>query len=239
MDASYLLPAIAFLAYAVQTTVGFAAALVCLSLGAQLYPLEALVVAVAATGCLQSTAILARHRREVHWRLLGRALPLAVAGLALGVALRTHLDSPLLHRAFALFVILSAAFGLLAILRGRTLPLPGLLRRASLAAGGMVHGLFATGGPLVVLWANAELDTKEAFRATLAAFWLAANLSLLVAAGLTGDLTRQAATAFLLLLPGLAAGFVLGEALHARAPERLFRAGVHGLLLLAGLVLLH
>ncbi len=237
MDATYLLPAIALLAYTVQTTVGFAAALVCLSLGAQAYPLEPLVVAVAGAACLQSTLLLTRHRRDVRWRALALALPLAGGGLVLGLALRAQLDGPLFHRAFALFVVLAAAAGLLAMVRGRALPAPTSLRRAALFGGGVVHGLFATGGPLVVLWANAALPTKEAFRATLAVVWLAANLTLVLAAALSGRLTGEVGRAFLLLLPGLAGGFLLGEHLHARLPERLFRAGVHGLLLFAGLVL--
>ncbi len=241
--AAYLLPLVSTLAFSVQTAVGFAAALLCLSLGAQVYPLRPLVVAVAAASCLQGLTIVLRHHRHVDARrLLAVALPLGGVGLLLGLWLRSHLTATWLRTAFALFVMGAAAVGIATRLWKRA-PERRTHGRASaswayLLPGGLVHGLFATGGPLVVLWANEAFETKERFRASLAALWLCANTVLVASAFVSGEWSGSSLEALALLLPGLLLGLVIGEYLHARVPERVFRLGVQGLLFVAGLSLL-
>jgi uncharacterized membrane protein YfcA len=49
-----------------------------------------------------------------------------------------------------------------------------------LVVGGMVHGAFASGGPLVVLYASKTLTDKGSFRATLCLLWTTLNTLLLI-----------------------------------------------------------
>jgi len=117
-------------------------------------------------------------------------------------------------------------------------PLPPAAGVALLAGGGFFHGLFASGGPLIVYYASRILPGKAAFRATLSALWLILN-SVLIALYLpAGRLSGGAPALALALLPAAALGILAGEALHARVNETLFRKVVQVVLLFTGLALL-
>jgi uncharacterized membrane protein YfcA len=81
------------------------------------------------------------------------------------------------------------------------------------------------------------VEDKNAYRATLSALWTVLNLILLASYGVGGRLDGETAGLAVGLVPSIATGMVVGEALHARVPARTFRGGVFGMLAVAGLVL--
>jgi uncharacterized protein len=102
---------------------------------------------------------------------------------------------------------------------------------------GVTHGLFASGGPLLVYaLAGTTLD-KARFRATLIAVWFLLNSSLTIAFMLDGRL-QPALPAVLMFAPLLPLGIWLGSRLHHQVDEALFRKLVYGLLMAAGMILL-
>ena len=114
---------------------------------------------------------------------------------------------------------------------------PAWLTRLITLGAGLSHGLFASGGPLLVYGlAGTELD-KARLRATLVSVWFSLNSLLTVAFLLDGRLLpalpQVASYAPLLLL-----GVWLGERLHRRFDERHFRIAIYCLLLLTGTLLL-
>jgi uncharacterized membrane protein YfcA len=109
---------------------------------------------------------------------------------------------------------------------------------ASLVGAGVVHGLFACGGPMLVYVVGRELADKARFRATLSAVWLLLNLVLLVTYAVSGTLDAGTLRASATMLVSLVVGLVVGEQLHRRLPERAFRIAVFALLLFAGGALL-
>jgi len=102
---------------------------------------------------------------------------------------------------------------------------------------GITHGLFASGGPLLVYaLAGTTLD-KTRFRATLICVWFLLNSVLTFAFFLDGRLLPALpALAWLVWL--LPVGILLGEQLHRRVDEVRFRMLVYGLLLVTGMLLL-
>jgi uncharacterized membrane protein YfcA len=114
-------------------------------------------------------------------------------------------------------------------------PLPPLASGAALLGAGVVHGLFSTGGPLLV-WALGRTPiAKRAFRATLSTVWLLLGTALSSAYALRGHLDAASLTATAALLPVLGLALLLGDRLHHRLDESRFRRAVHALLLAAGL----
>ena len=118
---------------------------------------------------------------------------------------------------------------------GRLRPLVGA---SLLAGGGIIHGLFASGGPLIVYHASREIPDKQVFRVTLSTLWILLNSALLVSYAFTGRIDVESAALAGKLLLALAAGVVLGELIHKRVNERRFRVVVQGVLLFTGAVLL-
>ncbi len=228
-------------AQAVETVAGFGGTVLALALGVHVVPLERLVVALVIVGWLQSAWNVGRGHRAISFRvLLGRILPLAGAGLAAGAFAFSALGDVGLELVLGAFVVVVSALELYRLFRRPAAPRPlhPALSAALLAGGGVFHGLFASGGPLIVLFASRALPEKAAFRATLSALWLTMNTVLLASYALSGRLDRETGTLAASLLPALAVGIVAGEALHARVDELAFRRLSQGILLGVGVLLL-
>jgi uncharacterized membrane protein YfcA len=149
-------------------------------------------------------------------------------------------DPSLLKPVFAVFVVVVAATQLRQTLsrEASPTPLPALARVGGLVGAGVIHGVFATGGPLAVFVSARELADKHAFRATLSALWVVMNALVVPRLVQDGALTMTTlGTSAVMLLP-LAAGTLLGERVHAALDEKAFRVAVAALLLAAGGVLL-
>ena len=108
---------------------------------------------------------------------------------------------------------------------------------AYLFFGGIVHGAFATGGPLVVLYSTKKLTDKGEFRATMCLLWTLLNTWLIADFFRKGMLTHDVGKGLLYLLPALALGIVTGEIVHHRVNELLFRKIVFLVLFAVGVVM--
>lgn len=228
------------LAHTVETTTGFGGTVIALALGVHLVPIRTLIIALMMIGWLQAAWILSRDFRHVETSLLIRGIvPCAAIGGGAGFLLRSSLESSSLKAVLGIFVVIVASLELYRLARtAPSRPLAKWPGRLIVAAGGLFHGLFASGGPAIVYFSARMIDDKRRFRATLASLWLILNTSLLAAAAIGGEMERGAFTLAAAALPGLVVGIVAGEILHARVPARAFRATVNCLLLLTGVTLL-
>jgi len=236
----FLLSGILAAAHLVETVTGFGSTVIALSLGVHLVPVRDLVPALVLVGWLQSAWILLREVRHVRWGLLaGRILPGCALGFPLGVWCFRAAGGEDLRLVLGVFVTGVAALELLRLRKGRAgQPLRPPAAAALLVGGGFFHGLFATGGPLVVYYVARVLPDKASFRGTLAVLWLVLNTALIALYARSGRLNGQGPTLALLLLPAVAVGILAGERLHARVNPVTFRKVVQGVLLVTGIALL-
>jgi hypothetical protein len=225
---------------AVETTLGFGSAMVSLSLASLLWPLQSVIPLQVALGLLVSVYIVTRYRDDVELERLVRGyLPAALVGALVGIALGAGIAGAALSRVFGAAVLLLAGLQLArAFAGGPAAPLPAHVRGAALFGAGVMHGLYAIGGPLVVYVASREPFGKGAFRATLSALWLVLGLLLIATFVVQGRLGAADAPALLCLVVPVLAGMRFGEWLHHRVPERPFRMAVLSLVALIGAKLL-
>ncbi len=242
MDTAVLVVGV-FAAFLVEAALGFGSTVLAVSIGLFVVPLATLLPAFVPLNVALSLYLVVRYRRAIAWRLLAwRITPLMVAGMPLGMYGFAHGDERLLALLFGAFVALLAGVELLRAFFARRAapapprPLPQVGAAALLLLGGMVHGAFATGGPLVVYVASRELPEKGAFRATLSALWLLLNAVLLGGYVVRGEFGLPSLQLAGLLTPALLAGLVVGEWVHRRIRGARFQLGVFGLLLVTGLV---
>lgn len=227
------------LAFAVEASIGFGATVVAVTLGALFLPIDVLLPAFVPVNMLLSASLFIRNREQVRWDLLGRrVLPFMAMGLPVGMLVFTQFDETQLRRLFGLLV---ATLSIVELWRmGKSsmdATLSPFVERMALLAGGVVHGAFATGGPLAVFVSGRVLSDKAQFRATLSVLWLLLNTLLVIVYGLSGKISGQSLGLGLLLFPSLFAGMALGEWAHRRIPMHAFRVGVFGLLLITGILL--
>lgn len=114
------------------------------------------------------------------------------------------------------------------------------LMKVILFCGGIIHGAFGTGGPFVVIYAAKALTEKSLFRVTLSMLWLLLNSSRLAVWTIQGNIwTVQIWKYILYTFPFLLCGILLGDYLHHKVNEFVFRLCVYGMLTLSGAVMLY
>jgi uncharacterized membrane protein YfcA len=239
VDDVFAFGCVLFLSFVVESAVGFGSALVAVSLGAQLVPLQQLFPLFQPLSLALSTILVVRGWRHVQTRFLVReVLPAIAPGVLVGMALFRLGPAHALLLGVGVAIAVLAAFELQRTLRGQDpAPLPPAVARAVLFVAGIVHGLFGTSGPPVVWVASRSLPDKASFRATLALLWLVLSVVLVVGYVADGSLNLATLSHSGLLSAPLVLGYVVGNLVHERVPQRSFRLGVCVLLVVAGAAL--
>lgn len=224
-----------FVAFTLEAITGFGSTVIALSLGALLVPIDSLLPVLVPLSLFLSGTMARRYRKLIDWSLLlHTVLPGMVLGTLVGYGLVPLLNGVLLKRLFGLIIIWFAASELWrarqnAAARPRTL----WSARILIALAGVSHGLFASGGPLLVYSLVGMPLDKLRFRATLATVWLVLNTFLSFIYLLDGQLL-PALPRVASYLPLLLGGLWVGEKLHHRVDELQFRNAIFLLLLVTG-----
>jgi uncharacterized membrane protein YfcA len=230
-----ILGVIALAAFATEGAIGFGGTVLAASIGAQFVPLELLLPAFVPLNMVMSSWLLARGFRSIGWRMLAVEIaPMVGVGAAVGLALFHVPAKHVFAFGFGVFVV-GLAILQLARPGGRELAKP--LQWLLLGLGGVVHGLFGTGGPMIVYVVRRRLADKLAFRSTLAVLWLVLNVALLVNYASEGLYTRTTAKAAAVIALVIVPGLYIGERVHHRLDAGRFERVVWIVLLAAGLVL--
>lgn len=234
-----VLVVIVWFAFVSEAATGFGSTIISVTLGALIYPIGVLVAPLVPANVLVLGYLVGRHHPHANWRLIRtRVLPWMGTGTVLGLVLLQLVAASALQEIFGAVVVALAAREVLAWWQrpAARRPLSPFVQRASLFGAGLTHGLFATGGPLLVYAVSRGGLNKAAFRSTLSVVLLVLNIGLTVAYIVTGRFTAQTLPYFAVLVPVAALGIIGGEWLHGRLPEDRFRAAVFALLGFAGLV---
>jgi len=237
----FLLSLVLIIAHSVESTTGFGCTVIALALGAHLYPIEELIVVLVMIGGLQSAWLVVRGFRTINWRLLfTRILPACVVGLPAGAYLFHDLGGEQLKIVLGIFIIIISSAEIYRLYRRKESPrpLPTGPGVALLVLGGFIHGIFASGGPLVVYYSSRQIADKAAFRSTLSMLWLLLNSALLTTYIMYGSFEHSSAMLTVKLLPALLVGIIVGEILHTRVNESTFRKVVQFVLLFTGIFLI-
>jgi uncharacterized membrane protein YfcA len=243
IELAFLLFAVVVVAaYVVQTATGFGAMLVCVTFGAQLIGLEEVIRLMVPLSFFQTGYIVIRHRDGIDWDLLlKRVLPLMAVGMAMAFLLLTRIGGPWLGLAFGVMVLALSARDLRQLRLGDASVDKPISKPASVAAllgAGVIHGIYAAGGPMLVYAIGREGLSKKAFRSTLSMVWIVLNLVLITRFVLAGDYDREVALDVLLLVPTVPLGILLGEWVHHKVDERSFKMAVLVLLVAAAISLI-
>jgi len=234
---------IVFLSNVVESVAGFGATILALTLGARFFPIEELIPILVPLNVLLSAYIVLTYRRDINWHLLKtRILPFTLIGMPIGIWIFRMAPGASLKLAFGVIVV---SLGVFELVRGlqtqRTEPKPlGILGSAGfLIAGGIMQGLYASGGPFVVYYFSRTVKEKAAFRTTLSFLWLVLNILLIFSLVQGAQINSYTLQFSLYLLPFVLAGIFVGTRVHSWVSERQFKLAVYALLALAGLSLIY
>ncbi len=230
--AGLLLPNLVILAAAaLQTATGIGFGLISVPL-LGLIDLAWLPAPVLQANVLLSLAMAVRG----HAALDRAEAPPLLAGLTLGTAIGAGILTLIARDQLGLVI---GALVCLAVLVSVAAPPVALTRRRILAAStvGGVTGVVAVmhAPPLIALY---QREHPEKVRATMGVVFVAGSMMALATLALTGLYGRTEIVAGLVLLPGVAAGFVFGRVVAGRVPARAARIAMLSVATAGGLALI-
>ena len=176
-----------------------------------------------------------RYHKDVSWKLVLFITIFAGIGMAVGMVTRSYLYNSMFYKFYGMFVCLLAT---LFIIKPQTKPLPTWALAIILIAGGFIHGVFVSGGPLIVFALNTKVKEKEKFRATLSFVWVILNAVLL-----TQDLVQMSWSMdmlylLLIAIPTVALSIFLGKKVFNKLNNESFLKFAYILLFVSGFILL-
>lgn len=177
--------------------------------------------------------------KRINWKQFGIIVTLAGIGLPVGMMLFKALDPVILKKMLGVFIVLSAAMQLTKIFvtSSNSKSLPSFFSYCFLFFGGIIHGAFAAGGPLIVLYSTKKIADKGQFRATMVMLWTTLNTILMVQYFFERKITGKIVADLAFLLPFLMGGIIVGELIHTKVSEELFKKIIFSSLLLIGIVM--
>lgn len=105
-----------------------------------------------------------------------------------------------------------------------------------LLAAGIIHGMFVSGGALLVIYAAAVLKDKQEFRATVALIWVTTGCYITGTQVVTGNFNSHVIWLLLIGIIPVFAGTVIGTKLVKIIPQEIFMKLTYILLLLSGIM---
>lgn len=241
MNADFLILCfIVLFAFTTQIISGFGSIIIGLTLGSFIYPIEELLPILVLLTISSNIYILVRHRSYVDWTLLlKRIIPFMSIGLIIGIFIFNYFETEKLKTVYGIFVLFLSARELFLLIRKRDneKTIGHYQSHGWFFAAGIIHGVYASGGPLVVYPVSRIIQNKSTFRSTLVALWLCFNIVLVLSYAYTNRFTPGVITRFFLLFPLIVLSIVLGEWLHNYVNEYKFRIIIYFLLLFAGLLI--
>lgn len=180
-------------------------------------------------------AIVIKSYKDIVWNEFFKMAAIMLIGVFIGEYIYNAFPLDMLLTIYAIFIILIALKGLLV---KKELNVSEFILIIIILAAGIIHGMFISGGPLLIIYAVKRLKDKEKFRATLSPIWIVLNTYILIKQIFTGVITISIMKAVLWAIPALLVGVVLGNRLAKKMSQEAFLKLSYVLLLISGVSLI-
>lgn len=230
---------VVLLAYTLEAVTGFGSIVIALSLGVLFLPFDQILPILVCLNICMTSVLAFKNRNSIHKPLLLTViLPGMLLGTLVGYFAKPYLDEVILKQAFGILIVWFSGRELWRMYhKHNDQQRPVWLTRMITFGAGITHGLFASGGPLLVYAVAGTKIDKAQFRATMVFVWFTLNAFLTIAFLLDGRLIPVLGNV-LMYIPLLYVAVKLGNVLHHKVKEEHFRVAVYTLLLLTGVILI-
>lgn len=225
-----------------QGITGFAGTILAMPLAMQLVGYSTAKPVLNLLGLLSGIYVFYGNEPKVNWKEFRKIVLIMAAGIVVGMFLKSYAAEydKILFKGFGIFVGLLAIQGLVknfAKNKERFEIKQGWVRTLLLVLGGLIHGMFVCGGPLIIGYCTAKIKDKDQFRTTVSTLWIVLNTIILVADVRANLWTNEVILKQWVTIPCLFLGMFIGGRLAKRMSQRLFTILTYILLLVSGVML--
>jgi uncharacterized membrane protein YfcA len=224
-----------FVANVVQAVTGFAGTLLAMPPAMMLigvYEAKVILNIMAFLSCL---ILAVKNYRNIQWKILFNIIVYMAIGMFAGIWLFERLSFSLLLPAYGVMILLIA---LKKMFVKKEIKMTGFMLNGILLAAGVIHGMFVSGGALLVVYASAVLKDKENFRATVASVWVVLNTGLMISDILQGYMTSEVMKMTGISILPLFLAIYVGNKIHEKIDQKLFMKITYILLFASGVSIL-
>ena len=218
------------LGFGIESIFGFAGTIISLAILGLFFDIKEMVALAVFAGSIASIYIFLSDYKSFKLKIYGYIMLFTIPGVILGTIFLKNYSSDVILYVFSGFLIAFAVYTIIAL----KFSVPRLIKPIIMFAGGILGGMFGTGGPFVIAALKDSFGGKSAMRTTLAAMFLTFNIirgPIYVKQGIL-DLEKLYPFWWVALL--LALTIWLGHKIHIKISERTFHIGVSTLLIIAG-----
>jgi uncharacterized membrane protein YfcA len=219
-----------------QSAAGFGLGLVAMPFIIEPLGVQSSASLIALIALITRIVLLIVYRQSLNLRVVSRLTAASLLALPLGVLLLQRLEAALV---LALLGIVVSGYALYALLGLRLPELPN--PRWAYGFGflsGLLSGAYNTGGPPVVMYGTSRRWGPAEFKSNLQGFGLINSVLVIVLHAAAQHYTAAVLQQFVLTLPAVLIGLLLGIQATRLMNDRLFRRLVLLILLIVGLTLI-
>lgn len=227
---------IVFFAIFTQTLAGFGLALVSMPLLVLVIDIQVASPLVALIGIVAEIVLLARYRDNLQVQTIWRLAIASIVGVPIGVILLSQVDGDLILMVLGVVIAGYALYGLLNF-RLPTIAHPRWAYGFGFMAG-VLSGAYNTAGPPVIIYGNCRQWEPLTFKGNLQGFFMLNSCMLIGTHAVNGNFTNEVWKNFLIALPAIGIGIVVGSVMDRYLNPIWFRKGVLVLLVVLGIRLI-
>lgn len=224
---------ILFFANLLQAITGFAGTLISMPPTMKLIGVDEAKALLNAIAQISSLMIVITGWRHINWKEFFKMFVLMAVGMVAGIKIFEIFPMNALLIFYGIMIILIA---LKKLFIRKEIKLPAAVMLLVIFAAGIIHGMFVSGGALLVIYAASALKDKEEFRATIALIWVTIGCYM---TGVQVQAGNFNAHVIFLMLVGIIPVFVgtwIGTKLVKKIKQEVFMKITYVLLLLSGVM---
>ena len=239
---SWLFFLVVFLTNIIQCITGFAGTVLAMPFSIMLVGFDVAKPILNVLGIAASIGVIASNYKAINRHELSKILSLSLAGMLAGLLIVHYVDisAGILYKVLGTVILAFTIMGCSQTF-SKYPPKndkPNILSYLVLIAGGLVHGMFVCGGPLLVVYAARTLKDKEEFRTTLSAVWLVLNSMIMVTDIQAGLFVYQTNLLMSASMVALLFALLIGNIIARKMNKKLFMILTYVLMAISGISLL-
>lgn len=231
-----LFMAAVFISNIVQALTGFAGVMLSIPPTILLYGPDMAKAVINVICWLVCALLMFQNRKYINPKELLRIVVFMLVGMAIGIHLYNVVNPHILVPLYGAIIVGVALKNL--IFKQSASDLPNWIAIPVLLGAGIIHGMFASGGALLVVYLVATFRDKDSFRANVASVWTILNLVLMFNDYQKGLYNTEFFELLALGVIPLVIAIYLGNKIHDMINQKMFNRVTYCLLLAAGSMIL-
>lgn len=224
---------ILFITNTIQAITGFAGTLLAMPPTIKLIGVDEAKILLTLVAQISCMLIVLTGLKDVNVKEFLKMFVLMAVGMFIGMKIYEFFPMNVLLTLYGIMIIVIA---ILKLRGSEAIKLPENLYPILIIAAGIIHGMFASGGALLVIYAAHRLTKKEEFRVTMALIWLSLGFYISGVQIQRGYLNAHVIKLLLIGLIPVFLGTYVGNRLVQHINQAIFMKITYILLLLSGLM---